>query len=485
MKKRNLLLMSVVAASLVFAACGGGQDSSKSKTEETTAAEAAEEKKEEKADAAETEAPAEEKEEAKAEAKAEEKKEEKAGAADAGKYTIYEYTGNGHTVTYDMLKDAGMGDTYLELAPDGTGKLNLFQSLLDITWEPGEVTVYGTSKYTYTIDGDTLLLDMQGVQYTMKREGGAAPKTASAAEKKEVEAPAAEETTEASAEAETTAAAALTGPPPKGEVGKMEARGGDGIISREEVMRGYVYLSEINSSKTFDMTYDELKDYFGVPGKFTGEEYSDHMKCYYCYFDWIAEEDKNVFIHVNFKEDENGMYSISGYNSSGFTSSEAKDKYLAVMEEEAREADKAGAASAPKKKETLNVFKFGDHDNPLKIDVEIPQSGWSISDKGSGVKLIDSDDPDTFGAGFIQFTTKDKVEDFDFYKDKFENYKELGTVEIDGVTYQARSYKNIGYDWVEYIAQITDDTALSIGVVRVDLEEGTTGDMIIKSINLQ
>ena len=178
-------------------------------------------------------------------------------------------------------------------------------------------------------------------------------------------------------------------------------------------------------------------------------------------------------------------YHISSYNSSGFTGSQAKDKYLAAMQEEAKEADKAQAANAPKKKHSLEVFKFGDHDNPLKIDVEIPQSGWSVSDKGSGIKLVDNEDPDAFGAGFIQFSTKDKVEDFDFYKDKFENYKELGTREISGITFQARSYKNIGYDWIEYIAQIDDETALSVGTVRVDVDEGTTGDIILKSIAIK
>ncbi|MBO6267899.1 MAG: hypothetical protein J6N19_08905, partial [Clostridium sp.] len=74
---------------------------------------------------------------------------------------------------------------------------------------------------------------------------------------------------------------------------------------------------------------------------------------------------------------------------------------------------------------------------------------------------------------------------FDFYKDKFENYKELGTREISGITFQARSYKNIGYDWIEYIAQIDDETALSVGTVRVDVDEGTTGDIILKSIAIK
>lgn len=482
MKKQNLLGVCLLAAALALSACGGQKDAGTEKSAETAAA--AEESAEEKTEAAQEEKQDDSKEKTAGEKKKAEKSDE-IDSADAGKYLIYEYTGNGTTVSYDMLKTAGMGDTYLELAPDGTGTLFLYQTAADITWKPGEVTIYGSSKYTYTIEGDTLYLDMQGVQYTMKRDGSAGvpeTKTAKAEETKDTE-PAAEETTEAAAG--TEASKELAGPPPKGEVGKMEARGGDGIVTEEEVMKGYVYLSKINSANAFSMSYDELKDYFGVPGKFTGEEYSEHMKCYYCYFDWIASENPNLFIHVNFKEDDAGNYHISGYNSSGFTGSQAEEKYLAQMQEEAKEADKAKAASAPKKKETLEVFKFGDHDNPLKVDVEIPQSGWSIDTKGSGVKLVDSDDPGTFGAGFIKFERKDKVEDFDFYKDKFENYKELGTREIDGVTFQARSYKNIGYDWIEFIAQLNDDVALSIGTVRVDVDEGTTGDMILKSIKFQ
>ncbi|MCR5418056.1 MAG: hypothetical protein K6E84_04000 [Lachnospiraceae bacterium] len=40
-----------------------------------------------------------------------------------------------------MLEQAGMGDTYLELKEDGTGKLKLFDSELDITWKNGIVSI--------------------------------------------------------------------------------------------------------------------------------------------------------------------------------------------------------------------------------------------------------------------------------------------------------------------------------------------------------
>ena len=77
------------------------------------------------------------------------------------------------------------------------------------------------------------------------------------------------------------------------------------------------------------------------------------------------------------------------------------------------------------------------------------------------------------------------MSDFDFYKDKFENYKEIGTREIGGIEMTGRTYKNIGYEWTEYVGQVEDGKALSIGVVKVDLVEGTFGDRILNSIEIK
>ena len=160
----------ITAALALATACGGKKEEAAAATAaETTAAASGAEK--------ETAAKETEKETEKAtEAEISETKDAEAAASaessDAGKYVIYEYEGNGNKVSHETLVAAGMGDTYLELYPDGTGQLMLFQSLLDSTWVPGEVTVYGSSKYTYEIEGDTLYLDMQGVYYTMVKEGG-------------------------------------------------------------------------------------------------------------------------------------------------------------------------------------------------------------------------------------------------------------------------------------------------------------------------
>ena len=398
-------------------------------------------------------------------------------AAGAPRYALWEYSANGMTVSHDLLVTAGMGDTYIEFRDDHTGTFMLYNTEMEFTWNDKEIVVFGTTKYPYTISGDTLTLDMQGVKYTMKRDDSAGSSSGASGETK------AAAETEAETEAETAAAVSGAG------AAASDAPGGDGIVSEEAVQKGYVWLNEIQGYNAFSMTYEDLAEYFGTEGRFDKEEYSDHMKRNKRYYKWVSSDDPNHFIYVNFDEKDAekapGVYTVSSFNSSGFRASEAKDKYLGILQEEAREAEKAAAANAPMKKETLTLKTFGGSDT-MDVEVEYPESGWARKDGSSDVKLYNTEDlNNTFGAGFIQFTFKKDVADFDFYKDKFENYKEIGTREIGGIEMTGRTYKNIGYEWTEYVGQVQDGKALSIGIVKVDLDEGTFGDRILNSIEIK
>ena len=715
MRKHMRLAAALTALMLAagsLAACGGS-GSSDAKAPETTAAAAAEttaaettaeakettaaetkaeETKAEETKAEETEAEAKETEAAKEEAAAE--------AGDAGRYVIWEYEGNGNKVTHDILVAAGMGDTWLELYEDGTGKFNLFQTPLDITWKPGVITVYGTSNYTYEIEGDTLYMDMQGVYYTMKKEGGAvsggsgssaggkASGTAAAAgepyindgttagvyklwkfmglsldefseafgvpkdqaaeymqleikedgkafftaddETNEVEleidgekvvltadgesmegtmkdglitfemegtelvlarltdaafadAPAEEKgeatvwtgaytkfvgdedpaedeepfslelyedgtgvshrdgldlkcsweldgedmkmtetfmgmtidytgtmdgnelhlfngdpeddftceyvytsdgskpaPASAGAKAEETAAEQPAAERPEG------VPGGDGLVSEEEVQKGYVWMSKV-AKDIFNTTYEELAEHMGVEGEFDKEEYSEHMGRNKRYYKWISTENPTHFFYVNFDEKDAegkpGVYTISGFNSSGFSSSEAEAKYLEEVQAEEDAAGKAAAANAAMKDFSVDVHPWGEKEDKVTFAMQIPESGWNYDEAKDN--LVENEDINAFGAGFIKFKVEKEVGKFDFYKDKFENYKDIDNREIGGVTFQGRTYKNIGYDWTEYIAQLDDEHAVSIGIVRVDISDGSMGDKILNSIEFK
>ena len=258
--------------------------------------------------------------------------------------------------------------------------------------------------------------------------------------------------------------------------------GGDGIVTEEQVQKGYVWMNEVNNN-IFDATYDDIVAYFGVEGQFVKEEYSDHMKANYRYYKWISKDDDSHFIYVNFQEKSPGVYVVSAYNTSGFSGTEAIEKYLDIVKAEAAEANKAASANAEMKDFSVEIAQFAKDDVKVKIMTKIPVSGWSYDD---GPRcLVENDDPTAFGAGAIRFEVRENVEKFDYYKDKFENYQDIEDRVIGGITFRGRTYKYIGYDWIEYVAQLDDNRALSIGLRDLDCVPGTMPDIILNNMTFK
>ena len=258
--------------------------------------------------------------------------------------------------------------------------------------------------------------------------------------------------------------------------------GGDGIVTEEQVQKGYVWMNEVNNN-IFDATYDDIVAYFGVEGQFVKEEYSDHMKANYRYYKWISKDDDSHFIYVNFKEKSPGVYVVSAYNTSGFSGNEAIAKYLDIVKAEAAEANKAASANAEMKDFSVEISQFAKDDVKVKIMTKIPVSGWSFDDRGRC--LVENDDPTAFGAGAIRFEVRTNVEDFDYYKDKFENYQDIEDRVIGGITFKGRTYKYIGYNWIQYVAQIDDGRALSIGLTKLECVPGTMPDIILNNMTFK
>ena len=260
------------------------------------------------------------------------------------------------------------------------------------------------------------------------------------------------------------------------------ASGGDGIVTEEQVQKGYVWMNEVNNN-IFDATYEDIVAYFGVEGQFVKEEYSDHMKANYRYYKWISADDDSHFIYVNFKEKSPGVYTVSAYNTSGFSGTEAIEKYLDIVKAEAAEANKAASANAEMKDFSVEIAQFAKDDVKVKIMTKIPVSGWSFDDGKR--RLVENDDPTAFGAGAIQFEVRENVEKFDYYKDDFENYQDIEDRVIGGITFKGRTYKYIGYDWIQYIAQLDDGRALSIGLQNMDCFPGTMPDIILNNMTFR
>ena len=276
-------------------------------------------------------------------------------------------------------------------------------------------------------------------------------------------------TTDATKDTNTSVSAPATTP--------ADAPNGDGIVTQEQVEKGYVWMSEV-AKDIYHTTYEELAAYFGVDGQFVKEEYSDHMQENRRYYKWISSENKNHFIYVNFAEEEPGVFVVCAFNTSGFSGSEALAKYLDVVKAEEAEVDKAAASNTAMKDFTLEVKQFAKDDVKVTITTTIPESGWS-STKDS---LVENEDPTAFGAGEMVFTVRDSVEKFDNNKNSFKNYQDIEDRVIGGITFKGRTYEYIGYSWIEYVAQIDEGRALSIGLAKMDCFPGTMPDIILNNM---
>ncbi|MBR6402139.1 MAG: hypothetical protein IKS48_01985 [Eubacterium sp.] len=261
-----------------------------------------------------------------------------------------------------------------------------------------------------------------------------------------------------------------------------EAPNGDGLMSEEDVQKGYVWLDKIQGSMSFKLTYEDLVARFGVDGKLDKEELDEENSINKRFYKWISTDDDTHFIYVNFAEKEPGKYMITAFNSSGFSSQDAADKYLSELESGAQEENKAAAANAETSSVTEDVYPFGKKDDATKVTFDLP-AGWSYKNSSGKIKIVESDDVEAFGAGFIQIEIKESMEKIDTYLDKFENLADIDSRDINGITMTGRTYSYIGYDWTEYYGELSDGKAISIGIVRADTADGTMGDKILKSLS--
>ena len=100
---------------------------------------------------------------------------------------------------------------------------------------------------------------------------------------------------------------------------------GDGYTTIEDVYRAYKWLSDMDwEYQRESATYEYVRDYIGVEGHDRGNtgpnsvsDYGDH------YFNWYATE--MIFMHVGFRVRSDGTWTVCGFNSSGFSSSDLED----------------------------------------------------------------------------------------------------------------------------------------------------------------
>lgn len=90
-----------------------------------------------------------------------------------GRYELIEMESNGQKLDIAALKSlAGSDiDMYLELFEDGTGVLKMDGDTTQMSWADGMIwpTNQGDEKVAFTVDGDVLTLEREGVKLVFKK----------------------------------------------------------------------------------------------------------------------------------------------------------------------------------------------------------------------------------------------------------------------------------------------------------------------------
>ena len=94
------------------------------------------------------------------------------GSSVAGRYDFESMEMDGVKIIAQSLKDMGAEmEMYIELEEDGTGTMASDGEVIEMGWEDGEIwpAEDPTDRVAFTIDGDTLTMEQDGVEMVFKK----------------------------------------------------------------------------------------------------------------------------------------------------------------------------------------------------------------------------------------------------------------------------------------------------------------------------
>ena len=250
---------------------------------------------------------------------------------------------------------------------------------------------------------------------------------------------------------------------------------GDGQIGMEQLLRLYKWMDTMDGSLLFAKTYEEIASAAGAEGFDCGNTgpnsvspVGDH------YFNWYADD--THYLHVGFRARDDGSWTVCGLNTSNISRDDYADADISAL---APKADNGPASGVE-----LTLKDFYEH-HCWTISAELPQANWYPQLARYTIYFYNAASEDSINSGSarIQFELKDTVEDFDFYRDSFQNLQELPSRTIGGIEMTGRSYDYVGMPWIEYLGATEENGVISIKVSGVDLSEGSEGAAVLDSIS--
>ena len=200
-------------------------------------------------------------------------------------------------------------------------------------------------------------------------------------------------------------------------------------------------------------------------------------------------------VQMNFREDgtewdENNDILPPRYDeykaALGGGASESQPAQQAQTEEPVPAAS-AGEPSGFGGEHTATLAEFMT-DIPADFTFTVPESGWVLdvySDSTIYIYNVPTPDDAYSSSPRIQFELKENLDKINFYKDNFENLKDIESRTISGMEMKGRTYKNVGMDWIEYYAELPSGVWVTCKISDVDISAGSEGAAILDSVTIK
>jgi len=167
--------------------------------------------------------------------------------------------------------------------------------------------------------------------------------------------------------------------------------------------------------------------------------------------------------------------------------SESQSAQAAEPAPAAEPAQSAGGPSGFGGEHTATIAEFMT-DIPADFTFTLPERGWVLevySDSTIYLYNVPTPDDAYSNSPRIQFELKENMDKIDFYKDQFENLKDIDSRTIGGIEMKGRTYKNVGMEWTEYYGELPSGVWVTCKISDVDISAGTEGAAILDTVSIK
>ena len=373
--------------------------------------------------------------------------------------------------------ELGCDGEYIELSAGGKAKISLGGDEYSGKWElDGEdITIKQSGdKFEGTLINGVLTVDFAGMVYTYEKEGGKPAKDKGDSEggiSASIQDKNGEETAAPSAPAASAASSELGV-----YVGSTYEYAGQ-VYNMYSIYNSDCTL-ELREGGTGTLTLDGQEE--EISWSLDGEDFSFTMN-------YVDSEGTLVDGVISFNYMGMGMImtfekeDVSSSNAASAPAHESSKPSKPTVE--APSAEPAAAESPFAGANSWTVCEAMSRIETV-VNFTLPASMWVAECPNYTLYLynVESLDVAHSASPRIQFTAKESLEKLNFYINDFKNLQEIESRTIGGLEMQGRTYTDVGMEWIEYYAELSNGVWMSIKISKTSVEPGSEGSAILDSV---